>query len=59
MERILFLLKNNDTKSRAEFCEKLRKLNFKADVNSIYPVFYLIAYYLKSRNFNRKAYTVY
>jgi phosphoglycolate phosphatase len=57
-KNIIFVT-NNDTKSRAEFREKLRKLGSKADVNEVYPVSYLIADYLKSRNFNRKAYTVY
>ncbi|OXU30853.1 hypothetical protein TSAR_012657 [Trichomalopsis sarcophagae] len=54
----VFYVTNNSTKTREEFAEKCKLLNFKASEENILCTSHLAANYLKNISFNRKVYVI-
>ncbi|KAJ8675578.1 hypothetical protein QAD02_011364 [Eretmocerus hayati] len=54
----VFYVTNNSTRTRKEFTEKCKTLNFKATEDEILCTANLAANYLKSLNFNKKVYVI-
>ena len=54
----VFYVTNNSTKTRDEFVDKCKTLNFKATSENILCTSYLAANYLKSLSFSRKVYVI-
>nr|XP_046487725.1 uncharacterized protein LOC124221590 [Neodiprion pinetum] len=53
-----FYVTDNATKTRAEILEKCKKLQYQAKLEEIMCTSYLVAAYLKEKNFNKKVYIV-
>lgn len=54
----IFYVTNNSTKSRAEYVEKCKALNFKANQDNILCTSHLAASYLHNICFRKKVYVV-
>ncbi|CAG0914321.1 unnamed protein product [Notodromas monacha] len=54
----LFYVTNNSTKSRAAYLKKFHQLGFPASTENIYGTSTIVAAYLKSINFRKKAYCI-
>ncbi|XP_008548278.1 glycerol-3-phosphate phosphatase [Microplitis demolitor] len=54
----VFYITNNSTKSCEEFIEKFHSLNFPANDENILCTSYLVAKYLKDKNFKKKVYMI-
>ncbi|CAH1108316.1 unnamed protein product [Psylliodes chrysocephalus] len=52
------LLTNNSVKLRQEFLEKAKKMGYDIGMRDIISSAYLVALYLKNRNFDKKAYVI-
>lgn len=53
-----FYITNNNTKTRSEFVDKCKALNYKATVDEIVCTSFLTAVYLKEKQFNKKVYII-
>lgn len=56
--RNIFYVTNNSTKSRDEFVEKCKTLNFTASIDNILCTSYLTAKYLQDMDFKKKVYMI-
>jgi len=54
----IFYVTNNSTKTRSEYIIKCKNLGFEAQEKEILGTSYVLAQYLKQRNFNKKVYVV-
>ncbi|CAL4069349.1 unnamed protein product, partial [Meganyctiphanes norvegica] len=54
----IFYVTNNSTKTRSEYIIKCKNLGFEAKEEEIVGTSYVLAQYLKQRNFNKKVYVV-
>lgn len=54
----VFFVTNNSTKTREEFAEKCKVLNFRATEDDILCTSHLAANYLKNISFHRKVYVI-
>lgn len=54
----VFYVTNNSSKTRAEFLEKCKELNFNATEEEILCTSYLAAQYLKNLSFDKKVYVI-
>jgi phosphoglycolate phosphatase len=58
MNKKIYFITNNSTKTRDEFVQKAQSLNFKVGQENIISTAYLAAQYLKQRDFAQKVYVV-
>lgn len=58
MGKKVYFITNNSTKTRNEFLEKAKMLNFNVGEESMISTAYLTAQYLKQKNFNKKVYII-
>lgn len=54
----VFYVTNNNSRTRAEFLEKCKNLNFEATEEEFLCTAYLVADYLKNLSFNKKVYLI-
>lgn len=58
MGKKVFYVTNNSTKTRSEYVIKCKNLGFEGQEEEILGTSYVLAQYLKQRNFNKKVYVV-